>query len=123
MDEAAIVEAVERDRLRLLVAGDVAAARELHAEDFQLITPSGRALSREEYLGLIGSGQLSYTTWEPAEVKVRAYGDTAILRYRAALEGSFGGELLPPIRLWHTDLYERRKKGWQVVWSQATEIR
>lgn len=123
MEEAAIVEAVERERLRLLVAGDVAAARELHADDFQLITPPGQAISREEYLGLIGSGQLSYSSWEPAEVTVRVYGDAAVLRYRAALEGSFGGEVLPSMRLWHTDLYERREGRWQVVWSQATEIR
>jgi hypothetical protein len=122
MSDGGFIEALERNRLRLLVAGDVAAVRDLHAVDFQLITPSGEALSRDEYLGLISSGRLSYRSWEPADVVVRDYGDAAVLRYRAALEGSFGGESLPPMRLWHTDLYERRDGRWQVVWSQATAI-
>jgi Domain of unknown function (DUF4440) len=74
-------------------------------------------------LGLIDSGELSYITWEPGEVSVRSYGDATVLRYRAAIQGSFGGELLPPMQLWHTDLYERREGRWQIVWSQATEIR
>ena len=42
---------IERARLRALVAGDMAAARALHADDFQLVTPLGTAISKEQYLG------------------------------------------------------------------------
>jgi hypothetical protein len=110
----------ERTRLRALVSGDLDTARKLHADHFQLITPSGRALSREEYLGEIGSGQLKYLAWEPAHIEVHLYGDAAVIRYQADLEVVAAGRHIPLSRHWHTDSYEWRDGRWQVVWSQAT---
>ena len=113
---------IERKRLRLLVDGDVAAARQLHADDFQLINPFGGSPSKEEYLGAIEAGALKYLVWEPEEIEVRAYGNGAVLRYRARLENVFRGQRRTLRRYWHTDVYERREGRWQVVWSDATEI-
>lgn len=98
-------------------------ARPLHAPDFQLITPIGATLSRDEYLGAIASGQIRYLTWEPAEIAVRLYDGAAVLRYRAQLEVVFGGHKVPLSDYWHTDVYECRDGQWMVVWSQATSIR
>jgi hypothetical protein len=117
---------IERDRLRLLVAADVDGAAALHADDFQLITPSGSVLSRDEYLDRIRTGRIDYTRWEPGEIVVRTYGDVAVLRYPAEMVLASGDPTVDAtpvvLRLWHTDLYERRDGRWQVVWSQATEI-
>ena len=113
---------VERGRLRSLVDGDVAAARRLHADDFQLINPFGGSLSKEEYLGAIEAGDLKYLVWEPEEIEVRTYGNAAAMRYRARLENVFRGQKRSLRQYWHTDLYERRNGQWQVVWSHATEI-
>jgi hypothetical protein len=118
-DATAVLVRIERERLRLLVAADIDAAAPLHADDFQLITPSGVALSKAEYLAEVRAGDIDYTRWEAGEMTVRLQGDeAAILRYRAEME--MGGIVR---RLWHTDLYERRDGRWQVVWSQATAIR
>jgi Domain of unknown function (DUF4440) len=117
---ADIVRATERERLRALVAGDMARARQLHSDDFQLINPLGGVLSKEQYLGGIGSGQLHYLYWEPDSIAVRVYGDVAIIRYQSQLEIVVQGRHIPRQRYWHTDLYELRGGQWQVVWSQAT---
>ncbi len=113
---------IERERLRALVRGDTAAAREVHADDFQLINPAGEALSREEYFGLISSGQFRYGLWEPETICVRLYGTVAVIRYRATIEAIFQGETIGRGSYWHIDLYEKRDARWQVVWSQATAI-
>jgi hypothetical protein len=113
---------LERTRLRALVARDRTVAADLHAADYELITPGGRAMSRADYLDAIASGDLRYHRFEPvAEIRVRVRGDAAILRYRVAIEvewpgGSDGGEF------WHTDYWERRDGRWQAVWSHATGI-
>ncbi len=120
--EADILRATERERLRALVAADVAQARQLHADDFQLINPLGGVLTKEQYLGGIGSGQLNYLFWEPDAIAVRLYGDAAVIRYQSQLEIVVQGRHIPGQRYWHTDLYERREGQWQVVWSQATGI-
>lgn len=116
------IRQIERSRLRALVAGDIAAAQPLHADDFQLITPIGAALSREQYLGAISAGQIKYRLWEPGDIAVRLYGPAAVIRYRARLEVIFNGHPVPPAEYWHTDAYERRDGRWMVVWSQATAM-
>ena len=118
--EVELLRSTERERLRVLVAGDVERAAQLHTEDCQLINPLGGALSREQYLGGIGSGQIHYLYWEPESIAVRLYADVAVIRYRSELEIVVKGHHIPRQRYWHTDLYERRGTQWQVVWSHAT---
>lgn len=122
-NDADLLRETERARLRALVSADIAQARQFHAPDFQLITPIGVALSRDEYLGAIASGQISYLTWEPADIAVRLYDSGAVIRYRAQLEVIFRGHKVPLSDYWHTDLYERRDGEWVIVWSQATSVR
>lgn len=114
---------VERRRLRALVDADMEVARQLHAPDFQLITPIGDALSKDEYLGAIAAGHLKYVIWEPETIEVRLYGNAAAIRYRAQLEVIFSGHKVPLSPYWHTDLYEQHEGYWLVVWSQATAIK
>jgi len=114
---------IERKRLRALVARDLDRAAELHADDFQLVTPSGRTLSKDAYLRAVRTHDIDYATWEPGEISVRLYGDAAVLRYPAEISFMVDGSPTPHRAFWHIDLYERREGRWQVVWSQATEIR
>jgi uncharacterized protein DUF4440 len=118
--EVELLRSTERERLRVLVAGDVERAAQLHTEDFQLINPLGGALSKEQYLGGIGSGQIHYLYWEPESIAVRLYADVAVIRYRSELEIVVKGHHIPRRRYWHTDLYERHGTQWQVAWSHAT---
>jgi hypothetical protein len=118
--DADLLRAIERERLRALVTGDVARADQLHTDDFQLINPLGGALSKAQYLGAISSGQIHYLYWEPEAMAVRLYGDVAVIRYRSQLEIVVQGLHIPRQRYWHTDLYERHDTRWQVVWSHAT---
>jgi hypothetical protein len=120
--EADRIRETEHLRLRSLVSADMEVARQLHAHDFQLITPIGIALSKDEYLGAIAAGQIKYVAWEPETIHVRLHGEVAIIRYQAQLEVVFNGHRVPRSRYWHTDTYERHDGRWLVVWSQATTI-
>lgn len=121
--EAEEIRNIERQRLRVLVEADMEVANQLHADDFQLITPSGHTVSKEQYLGDIASGDVNYLLWEPdPDIQVRLYHEAAIIRYTARIEIIVRGSRAS-LRLWHTDSYEKRNGCWQVVWSQATEIR
>ena len=120
--EAELIRDTERARLRALVEGDIETAGRLHATEFQLITPIGMALSKNDYLGAIASGQIKYLAWEPGSIAVRHHHGHAVIRYRARLEVVFGGHKVAPGDYWHTDTYEHRDGQWMVVWSQATAI-
>lgn len=115
--------ALERLRLQSLVQRDMRLAWQLHAVDFQLITPTGYLYARDQYLGEIEAGQLTYTTWEPQTMAVRRHSQVVLLRYQAKLVVDSGAGGSSTFQCWHTDVYEVHEGLWQVVWSQATALR
>jgi Domain of unknown function (DUF4440) len=113
-DIAAVVRATERQRLRALLAHDFGTTQKLHADDFELINPLGEVVSREQFID--SGAAFAYTEWKPiSPIRVRVYGEAAVIRYESELEihGTRG-------HYWHTDLYEKRDGRWQIVWSQTT---
>lgn len=112
---------IERQRLQALVNADLRTADLLHASDFELISPDGSVFNKETYLGEIMSGKLDYRIWDPGEMTVRLYGDVAVIRYLdVTWDLTYGNEPVRPKPGRHTNLYERRKGTWQIVWSQAS---
>jgi hypothetical protein len=120
--DAAELAAVERLRLKALVDADIAAAEQVHADDFHLVTPAGSTHSKIEYLALIGSGEVNYLVWEPIDIDARVSGHAGCVRYHSLLNVVVDGSEVGLGRYWHTDYYERRHGRWQVVFSQATAI-
>ena len=115
---AAFFRALEERRTRALVERDLAVVEELHAPEYQLVTPAGVVRERAEYLGAIAREPF-YAAWDVGELACRATADMAVVRYRATLGFPSGRTVV----CWHTDMYEKRSGRWQAVWSQATEIR
>ena len=119
--EADLIRQIEQERLRALVEFDMDVAHELHAEDFQLITPDGSEYIKQTYLNQIESGELDYRIWEPGEITVRLYKNVAVIRYDdSAFEVFVNGNLARSGLLRHINLYERQNGQWKVVWSQAS---
>jgi hypothetical protein len=123
MADADAFRKLERSRLQALVERNMDLARQLHAVDFQLITPTGHVYVRDQYLGEIETGQLKYLSWDPEQMEVRMHANVTLLRYRARLEVDSGRGRASTFHCWHTDSYELINGLWQVVWSQATAIR
>jgi hypothetical protein len=118
------LRALERRRLRSLVDADLDVARALHSPEYQLITPGGVSMSRDDYLTQIASGELRYSVFEPeqdSEVAVRLFAGAAAVRYVARIVVTFPGGT-DDARFWHTDLWEAHPAGWQATWSHATSI-
>lgn len=110
----------ERERLAALVAKDMATADRLHAEDYQLITPNGTAMSKAMYLGSILGGALRYRVFEPTgEMRVELGETMVVLRYQCRIEVLSDGEHFI-MNAWHTDVWMQRDGIWQAVLSQAT---
>ena len=114
---------LERSRLRALIERNMDLARQLHAVDFQLITPTGHLYLGNQYLAEIETGQLKYLSWDPQAMEVRMHSNVTMLRYQARLEVDSGRGQASTFHCWHTDSYELINGLWQVVWSQATAIR
>ena len=109
---------LEERRTLALVQCDLATIEELHAPEYQLITPAGRVFTREAYLGQVRAAPF-YAAWKVlGEMIFRLSEHMAVIRYKARIQFPSGRVLV----CWHTDSYELRASGWQAVWSQATEV-
>ncbi len=116
---ADVIRETERERVRALVARDLETARRLHGDDFELTTPVGEKLTKDEYLDAVGSGRLDYVVWELiSPIKVNVRGDKAVIRYRSKIgfAGNFGGTTEQS----HKDVYERRNGDWLIVKSETS---
>lgn len=110
--------ALELRRTRALVDQDMQTLQELHAPDYELITPAGIVLNRKRYLEAV-EREPFYSGWEAGEIAFRISAELTILRYQARLRFPSGKEL----HCWHTDAYQNQDGAWRAVWSQATEIK
>ena len=108
---------LEVKRTQAIVARVMAVIERLHAPEYELITPSGRVMSRERYLSLIAAEPF-YTRWEHELMKVQASPGMAAVRYQAKL--TFPSSNI--VECWHTDIYHLQAGSWVAVWSQATKL-
>jgi ketosteroid isomerase-like protein len=112
----------DRDFFAALVAGSVESLAEILSDDFILIdVMMGSEVPREALLDVIGSGQLQFEIIEPAEVRVREYGSTAIVTRRTKMQGRFGGEPFGAHSR-YTHVYVEHKGRWRLVAAQGTQI-
>ena len=107
--------ALESERTRAIVNRDLTGIERLHAQEYELITPSGRVWSRARYIAAIAA-QPFYASWECGPIQVRRSSAMAMVRYAAKITFPSGSV----VDCWHTDSYELRGNVWQAVWSQAT---
>src|SRR5262249_1957922 len=113
---------LERARTEAFRDAHIDAARELMADDFQLINPGGQALSRDQLLQGVKAGQPDFIdNAPPSEIAVREFGSAAVLRYQRRFDLVIGGMRLTHAA-WTTVLWEHRRGHWVAVWEQTTAI-
>ncbi len=112
--------AIERRRLRSLVEVGLDDMDALHAENFELIHPSGGVWSRRNYLGGIESGEINYRQFDAVSaIDVLADGSLAVLRYRSIITISVAHKALTTLNCWHVDCYQQSSTdgAWRARWS------
>ena len=113
---------MDRRFFAALVEGSREALERILADDFVLIdVMSGGEVPRAQLLDLVASRQLEFTAIDPAEVRVRPYGTTAVITGRTEMAGRFGG--VPFVaRSRYTHVFVEQEGGWRLVAAQGTQI-
>jgi ketosteroid isomerase-like protein len=114
--------AAERRFFTALVQGDVSFLEDVLAEDFLLIdVMSGSEVPKAAMLDVLRSGQLQFHSIEPAEARVRRYGETALITGRTEMKMSFGGNAIEA-RSRYTHVFVEEDGRWRMVAAQGTQI-
>ena len=107
---------------RAMLAGDVAALDRLIDDDLAFVTHTGDVIGKAMDLETHASGTLKLRELTPSEVRVRDYGNVAVVTVRMAVAGTYEGAAFRDdfryMRVWH-----RGDAGWRVVVGQMSVVR
>jgi ketosteroid isomerase-like protein len=112
---------MEHDALAALLKKDTAAFGRIFADDAVLITPDGTPQTKSQLLADVKSGDLVIESSEMSDMKVRAYGDAAVVTYMTNDKGKYKGQDIAGRYRW-TDVFVRSGGTWHIVASQGTQI-
>ena len=84
------------------------------ADDYVLITPGGSMRNKRDVIRELSTPGLKMDPYEPSEVNVRLFGDTAVVTGRMLQRFTLGGVRYAN-DLRYTDVYVRRKGRWVLV--------
>jgi len=89
------------------------------ADDFTLVTGSGKIYSKADLLNEARGGQIVYEHQEDTAQTVRVWGDTAVVTAKLWEKGTENGKPID-YTVWFSDTYVRTPTGWRYVFGQSS---
>jgi uncharacterized protein (TIGR03067 family) len=105
-----------------VVKADVAFLERVLHEDYTHIRPRGTVENRSQYLENRKTGRVAYEVLDWDDVKVRLYGDTAIVTGRTTVKGKDQQGAIDQQQRW-TRVFLWRDGRWQPIHFQGTPVR
>ncbi len=99
---------------------DAAVLETLWADDLTVMVPGMAAMGKSDALSFVKTGRMKFSRYETTELKVRSFGDTAIVSGNLFRSRTLGGTLRED-RWQFMKVYARRSGKWMVVAFTATE--
>ena len=118
-DDRKTVAALDTQYQAAVKANDAATMDRILADDFVLVTGSGKTYTKGDLLKDARSGQTVYERNEELEQTVRVWGDTAVVTAKLWEKGTDNGKPLDRT-LWFSDTYVRTPAGWRYVFGQSS---
>ena len=112
---------MEHDGLAALLKKDVAGFGRIFADDAVLSAPDGTTQTKSQLLADVKSGDLVIESSEISDMKVKAYGNAAVVTYVTNDKGKYKGQDITGRYRW-TDVFVRSGGTWHIVASQGTPI-
>jgi ketosteroid isomerase-like protein len=119
-DERELTQLI-KDFNAALVKADTAFLDKTLGQDFMHYRPQGDVENKAQYLQDRKTGQVKFESLVADDVKVRVYGDVAIVTYRSTAKGKDQHGTIDEQRRW-TRVFVRKDGRWQMVHSQGTTI-
>lgn len=119
-DERELTQLI-KDFNAALVKADTAFLDKVLAQDFVHYRPKGDVENKAQYLEDRKTGEVKFDSLVADDIKVRVYGDAAIVSYRSTAKGKDQHGPIDEQRRW-TRVFVRKGGHWQLVHSQGTII-
>ena len=112
---------LETDRSAAVVKGDVETLEKQTSDDYTLINMNGQMSDKSQMVAAFKSGQTKLTSDDLSDLKVRVYGNTAVITGKADVKGTLGGSDATG-QIIFTRVYVKKGGRWQSVAFQQTRV-
>lgn len=119
-DEAAVLQ-VTRDACKAFVDADVRRLKETLTEDFTLTDADGTVTTRADEIRSVETGAVRYEVFENYDMKVRLYGDSAVVTGKTRVKGTAGTSAFAA-DFQFTDSMVRRGSRWWFASSHISRL-
>jgi ketosteroid isomerase-like protein len=110
------------EALRVAVTkGDMKAYGRLVSDDYVFTNQDAVVRTKAQMVSAYDAGTIKYETIKFDEIKVHAYGDTAVVTGRSTQTGKDNGKDFAG-QYRYTRVYVKRQGRWQIVATQSTRI-
>ena len=118
-DDAPAVAALDTRYQAAVKANDWKGMDTILADDFILVTGTGKVFTKADLLAEARSGSTTFEHQEDSLQTVRLWGNTAVVTALLWEKGTSGAKTFDK-RLWFSDTYVRTPTGWRYVFGQAS---
>ena len=112
---------LEKEFTQAIVKNDPKAIEQFVVDDWVIIDANGGIIDNERFLGVIKSGALTHEMMESDDIRVRVYGESAVITALTRTKGEFMGQAFSTQER-ATDVFVRLDGRWQCVLSQLTRF-
>jgi len=106
---------------RAMVENDAEAIGQYMADDWTIVGPDGSVGDKATFLELVKSGALSHDVMESEDLKVRVYGDTAVVTARGISGGKYQGQAFREVER-SSCVFVRQEGQWRCVLTHLSRI-
>ncbi len=106
---------------RAMVENDAEAIGRYMADDWTIFGPDGSMSDKATFLGLVRSGTLSHDVMESEDLKVRVYGDAAVVTARGVSGGKYQGQAFREVEQ-SSSVFVRQEGRWRCVLTHLSRI-
>ena len=104
-----------------IVKNDPEAIGRFVTDDWIIIDADGGIVDRERFFGVIKSGVLTHEMMESDDIRVRVYGESAVVSALTRTKGKFSGQEFSTCER-ATDFFVRHNGQWRCVLTQLTRF-
>jgi ketosteroid isomerase-like protein len=115
------IEGLESDWRQAQLTNNISMVDRLLADDYLGISANGTLETKADELATRRSGILHITELDLSDIKVRIYGDTAVVTSKADLVGKRGDRDISG-RYRYTRVYSNRAGQWRIVSFEASRV-
>lgn len=113
---------IENNFNEAVVSNNVSEIKNCITEDWVLVDSQGGIISQERFFSVLEQGLLSHSSMTKEILRVKIYGDIALVTSRGQNTGTWKGQPMEADE-WVTDVYKKVNDSWLCVLTHLTPVK